>query len=359
MLVKETGLAISPVVALSYLALTNDPIIERYKPAVWIVIALLIAVLLKDSAGTLVPGVLKKPLDAIEFFQNQGLGLFCAALIVPQLHAKVASLLAQQPSLTSFFHGGSGPYLLAATGIDTQALLHVVTLPLSIAIYVAVWLLSNTINALTLVSPFSTVDAALKSIKVVGLTALAGLAAIHPLLGALLSLAIIVIAFALSGWAFRLYHFGWVFAVDLLTRRHRRPEGEAKEWTVFLDHGVPKIPARTYGKLIPSASGDEIHFEYRPWLVLPRRSLALSLDKEAFELGRGLIHLTLRPRPGQPPSAPFFFLPPRYRGHEDRLALEWGIPVVDAGLRKGWKAAMQWIGASLPQRHGTAATPIP
>ena len=79
-LIKQTGTAISPVIGLSYLALTGDPSVEKYKPWIWFVLVLLGAVLLKDVGGTFVPGVLKKPLDAVEFFQNQGLGALCAGL---------------------------------------------------------------------------------------------------------------------------------------------------------------------------------------------------------------------------------------------------------------------------------------
>ena len=67
-LIKQTGTGISPVIGLSYFLLTGDPSVEKYKPWIWGVLVLLGAVLLKDVGGTFVPGVLKKPLDAVELF---------------------------------------------------------------------------------------------------------------------------------------------------------------------------------------------------------------------------------------------------------------------------------------------------
>jgi hypothetical protein len=152
--------------------------------------------------------------------------------------------------------------------VGTEEILHLLTLPLSIAIFTAVWLLSNAINVLILLSPFSRVDACLKSVKVAGLALLAGMSALHLYLGEGLSVLIVLLAFYFSGKAFRLYHFGWIFAADLLTRKHKRFQPTSDHITAFLDQEIADVPARTYGKLAPIRESNTFQFTYRPWLVM-------------------------------------------------------------------------------------------
>ena len=140
-LLKQTGTGISPVIGLSYFLLTGDPSVEKYKPWIWGVLVLLGAVLLKDVGGTFVPGVLKKPLDAVELFQNQGLGVLCAALLVPDFHQKLFAVMERHVPAVEWVGGGGGQFILAAAG--SEGVLHVLTLPLSITAFVAVWLLSK------------------------------------------------------------------------------------------------------------------------------------------------------------------------------------------------------------------------
>ena len=190
-LVKETSVAISPVIGLSYLLLTGDKSVEDLKPGIWVVIVLLGATLLKDVGGTFVPGILKKPLDALDFFQNQGLGAVCAALFVPDLYQSLYAILESMPSQAD----PNSPILAASAAGSGSNMLELLAMPLSIACFLAVWLLSNCINVLILMSPFSTVDICLKGVKVTALGAIAGLSAVDPLIGAGLSVLIILFAF--------------------------------------------------------------------------------------------------------------------------------------------------------------------
>lgn len=339
-LIKQTGTAISPVIGLSYLALNGDPSVEQYKPWIWGVLVLLALVLVKDVAGTFVPGILKKPLDAVEFFQNQGLGALCAALLVPDLHSKLYAVVESQVPLTQWASSGGGGFFLAAAG--SEGILHILTLPLSIVTFAAVWLLSNTINALVMLSPFSLVDACLKSIKVFGLALLAGLSAIHPYAGAVLSILIVLVALYLSGKAFRLYHFGWVFAWDLLTRKHKRYQVSPDYLMAFLDQELAEVPARTYGKLSRDSDTGLFHFSYRPWLVLPAKTVGMSLGNQP-KVGLGVIHATIESTETDGDLNTYFHFTPCYRGHEEAISQYLGIESVEIGVRRGFKMALQWV----------------
>lgn len=351
-LIKQTGTGISPVIGLSYFLLTGDPAVEKYKPWIWGVLVLLGAVLLKDVGGTFVPGVLKKPLDAVELFQNQGLGVLCAALLVPDFHQKLYAVMERHVPAVEWVGGGGGQFILAAAG--SEGVLHFLTLPLSITVFVAVWLLSNAINALILLSPFSLVDACLKSIKVVGLSLLAGLSAIYPYAGAALSLVIVVVALCLAGKAFRLYHFGMIFAWDILTRRHKRFEPHSEHVMVFLDQELAEVPARTYGRLSPDPTPGQWRFTYRPWLVLPQSSVVISLDPRP-KLGRGIVHATIEMSEDDGNLDTYFHLSPRCRGHEQTIGERLELEVVDIGLRRGFAVACRWIKAAFRKTRAVAA----
>ena len=351
-LIKQTGTGISPVIGLSYLVLTGDPAVEKYKPWIWGVLVLLGAVLLKDVGGTFVPGVLKKPLDAVEFFQNQGLGALCAALLVPGLHQKLYAVMERHVPAAEWAGGGGGPFILAAAG--SEGVLHILTLPLSIAVFAAVWLLSNAINALILLSPFSLVDACLKSIKAVGLALLAGLSAIHPFAGAALSLVIVLVALLLAGKAFRLYHFGMIFAWDILTRKHKRFQPHPEHITVFLDQELADVPARTYGRLSPDPTPGLWRFSYRPWLVLPESSVVIPLEPRP-KVGRGIVHATIEMSESDGDLDTYFHLSPRYRGHEHTVGERLELEVVDVGLRRGFALACRWIKSAFRKKQAGVA----
>lgn len=332
-LIKETGVAISPVIGLSYLALTRDSSVEKFQPYLWIVIVLMVAVILKDTGGPFVPGLLKKPLDALEFLQNQGLAVFCLSLLVPELHAKLFAVVDHHFPAAEWAGGGQPPFFLAATALEN--FVHILTLPLSMAIFAAVWLLSNTINALILLSPFSLVDTALKSIKAAALAALAALTALHPYLGAAFSCLLILLAFYLSGWALRLYRYAWILVTDLLLQRHCDFDPPNTHVQAFLNQTHSGVPSRTYGKLSAARNGQGFSFTYHLWLIGPRRTVNVDLTKNVQALNRGLIHPSIQSTDEKGKCRSFWVFPPRYRGHEDRLASQLGLKVDDAALPEG------------------------
>jgi hypothetical protein len=219
-------------------------------------------------------------------------------------------------------------------------LINVLTVPLAVAAFVVVWMVSHVIHVLILVSPFTTVDTALKSVRLFLLSTVAGTAFVNPYVGAVWSLLIIFICWFLAGWAFRLMVFGAVFSWDFATSRKARFRLEPEANWVFTAREIDRTPVRTYGRLSRGARG-ELVLSYRPWLIGPRRDLAL--PPGTYVVGRGLICSEVWQLEGEI-VWPVITLPPRYRTHEEELSSIYLLGGVrDVGVVKGFKAFWQWL----------------
>jgi hypothetical protein len=105
---------------------------------------------------------------------------------------------------------------------------------------------------------------------------------------------------------------------------------------MFLSRKIEKVPARTYGRLSRDDKGNLI-LKYRPWLVLPERSLALPPAR--YAIGKAIFYLDIHEVEGEKTRAALI-LPPRYRDHEEELVRIYSLDGVHpAGLRAAW----QWI----------------
>ena len=199
-----------------------------------------------------------------------------------------------------------------------------------------VFLASNAINILILLSPFTTVDAALKSFRLAILGTVAGSAWMNPWFGAAWALIIVLISYFIAGWSFRLSHFGMVFVWDVITFRRKRFTPDTAENKLFLWRKINKVPARTYGRLKRDDKGNFV-LTYRPWLVLPVRTVVLPEGK--YAVGNAVFWQSFQRVEGDD-SENIVLLPPRYRGHEEELVKVYGLTGVrEAGLRRAWK----WI----------------
>ena len=199
--------------------------------------------------------------------------------------------------------------------------------------FAVVWMASHAINVLILLSPWGAIDAALKGMRT-GLLGLLTLSAtINPWLGAALSLAVIVVAWLVGGWAFRLTFFGPVFCRDFFTQRRTRFTPKENDNKMFAGGNLPGVPPRTYGRLALRTAGG-LDFYYRPWLVMPERSAVVPADKGDLTVGKGLFFSSISANDRDT----LFLLPPRYQGHEETLARAYlmGGGVRAAGLRKAW-----------------------
>ena len=300
-------------------------------PLFWVPAFLLVlACFVKDTAGVALPTALKKPFDVAETVEHKISGLVATGAFVPIM----VNIIHEANST-----GGQPTLSLSALGLaamDFHWLYNVLVTPIAMIAFFIVFLASNAINILILLSPFTTVDAALKTFRTTILASVTVSAFANPWLGAAWALIIIVISYFIAGWSFRLSHFGLVFIWDICTFRKSRFKPDPKANKIYLSRKINKVPARTYGKLLRDEQGRLI-VNYRPWLVLPQRTLVLPEGK--YEAGRGLFYSEILRVEGDSAKT-LILLPPRYRGHEEEIAKIYGF----AGVRAvGILAAWAWF----------------
>jgi hypothetical protein len=346
-----TGLAISPLLGTAaygaYQYVTADAAAREQLPwyaqmKFWLPALLIVgACAAKDVLGAAVPPGLKKPLDVLETFENKITGLVVAGAVVPITMGTVAdAILAWQGGADPALHGTG----LAAIQLGAAAggsFLSLLTIPFGVAVFAVVWMAAHAINVLILLSPWGAIDAVLKSARtgLLGLVALT--ATINPWVGAALSLVVIVVAYFVAGWSFRLTVFGSVFCWDFLTGRSGRSRPKENDNRMFAGGNLPGVPARTYGRLVERSSG-ALEFFYRPWLVLAERRV--TVPARPMLVGRGLFLSGIATEAGDT----LFLLPPRYRGHEEELVRIYKFTggVQPAGLRKAWSLLRELFGGA-------------
>jgi hypothetical protein len=335
-----TGVAISPLLGVGavgcyqYLHAQGDPdkiakLPWFANPLFWVpALLLVLACVIKDSAGLALPTALKKPFDVAETVEHKISGLVATGAFVPIM----VNIIHEANST-----GGQPTLSLSSLGlavIDWHHIFYdILITPIAMVAFFIVFLASNAINILILLSPFSTVDAALKLFRTSILASVAASAWVNPWLGAVWALVIIAISYFISGWSFRLSHFGLTFIWDLFTFRKNRFRPDAKANWLFLSRKINRVPARTYGKLSRNENG-ELILDYRPWLVLPRRTLVLPAGN--YAAGRGLFYSEILRVEGDS-ARTMILLPPRYRGHEAEVAAIYNFTGVrDVGIRAAW-----------------------
>lgn len=295
-------------------------------------------VAVKDSLGAVVPPGWKKPLDVLETIENKASGLVAAGAVVPLTMNTVSKMIiAEMPEAPNKVNHGLAMLHLGA--IDFSWLLNILTVPFGIAVFAVVWMASHAINVLILLSPWGAIDAALKGMR----TALLGLititATMNPWISAGLSLVVILIAFLVAGWSFRLTVFGTFFSWDFFSLRRTRYKMKENDNKMFAGGNLPEVPVRTYGKLRKTESG--VTFSYKPWMVMPEKTAEVPSD--GLAVGKGFFLSTVQ----SGAEDTFFILPPRYSGYEESLAKTYGmVGVKPAGLRKAWGAMKELFGGS-------------
>ncbi len=333
-----TGVAISPLLGVSavgawkyYHAGTPQ---QRARlpwfaqPWFWIPAFVLVgACFLKDTVGAAAPRVLKKPLDLADAIEHKISGLVATGAFVPLVVAVFPTAPTEAARL------GSTGFLAA---IDLSWLGNGILVPVAMLAFFFVFLASNAINILILLSPFAAVDTALKGFRLLVLATIPATAFANPWLGAAWALILIGIAYLIAGWSFRLSHFGLVFIWDIVTLRSRRFRPDPSANRMLLARAINRVPARTYGTLRRDETG-RLVLQYRPWLVLPRRELILPAGR--YHIAKGLFYSQII-RAEDRRNTALMLLPPRYRGHEAALVSIYGLADVrDSGLR----AAFAWL----------------
>jgi MFS family permease len=349
-----TGIAISPLLgtagygAYQWSAAKDEAARAKLpwyaQPSFWLPALLIVGVCaLKDSFGAAVPPGLKKPLDVLETVENKFSGLVAAGAVVPFAIDTVTKLVfdggamaARAPELVP-----SGVAAIQLAAVDFTWLLNLLTVPFGVAIFLLVWLGSHAINVLILLSPWGAIDAALKAARtaLLGLVTLAS--TLDPWVGAVLSLAVIVVAYFVAGWSFRLTVFGGVFCWDFITGKKKKFVPAENDNAMFAGGGFAGVPIRTYGRLVQRTGGG-LEFVYRPWLVLPPRVARVPAEPKQLAVGEGALFSDIV----DDAERTLFSLPPRYRGHEATVARAYlmGGGVKPAGLRKAWGALRELLG---------------
>jgi len=342
-----TGVAVSPLLGVSVIgawtwwraeAEMRDKLPWYCQPLAWgIGLGLIALCLMKDVIGTVVPAIAKKPLDWLELFENKASALMASTAFVPL----VAIAMSQVDRIQR--EAASGVAMLPMASIADSAL-HTpwVTVPLAVAAFGIVWLSSHAINVLIAFSPFGLVDTGLKLLKLGILAVVAASAAIHPWLGAAVALVLIAIGALMAGWSLRLMIFGMLMGRDLILDRRASAEEAKQGAKAFLARRTSGVPVRTRGVVVLDELGRP-RFEWRSWLLGPKRSL--SLDESSLVMCKGLVNPSLAQR-ADAESRPrsILVLLPRYRGVEEALATHLGCrEVIDNALVRGFRAAKQWF----------------
>jgi hypothetical protein len=310
-------------------------------PWFWVPALLLVAAcFVKDSAGVAMPAVLKKPFDVAETIEHKISGLVATGAFVP-----IAAAI---------FHSsngsGDGAGLSAAglAAIDLSWLYNSLMVPVAMAAFFIVFLASNAINILILLSPFTVFDAALKAFRTAIIASIVVSSWANPWLGAAWALVIIAFCYLIAGWSFRLSHFGLVFVWDFVTRRCNRFTPDLTANKMFLGRKLAKVPARSYGKLSRDEKG-RLVLNYRPWLVLPARTL--TLPEAQYAVGKGAFFSEIFQLDGDSERIALL-LPPRYRSHEEQLVAIYNfVDVRPTGLHAVW----QWVKSLFGGKTPTAA----
>jgi hypothetical protein len=338
-----TGVAISPLMGVGVVgaweffhARTPEQKAKLHwfaDPLFWAPALLLVAAcFVKDSAGVVLPPLLKKPFDVAETIEHKISGLVATGAFVP-----IAA---------SIFHAsgtGDGASLSAAgfAMIDLSWLYNALMVPVAMAAFFIVFLASNAINILILLSPFGVVDAALKAFRTSIIASIAVSSWANPWIGAAWALIIILLSWLIAGWSFRLSHFGLAFIWDFVTGRSSRFKPDPTANKMFLGRKIEKVPARTYGKLSRDDNGNLV-LRYRPWLVLAERTLTLPATK--YAAGKGVFFSEILQLDGDNARIALL-LPPRYRGHEYELVAIYGLTDVrDTGLLAAWSWFKSMLG---------------
>jgi hypothetical protein len=351
---QVTGIAISPLLgvggvgAWQYFRASTPEEKARLpwfaKVEFWLPALLLVGVCaFKDTIATMVPPGWKKPLDVAETLENKISGLVAAGAVIPSLVALGSQFIMHATAIepAPVVAGGFG--LLPLAAFDLSWLLTLLMVPLSVAVFAVVWVVGHAINVLILLSPWAGLDAALKAMRTSVLALVAGTAYIDPVVGATLSVVIILLAWLMAGWAFRLMIFGSIFSWDFFTLRRRRFQLLADGNKLFTGREIAGTPPRTYGQLWQEADG-RLLFRFRPWMVLPERTV--EVPREGLVVGKGVFYsevLGFEARADR--NTTLLLLPPRYVGHEELFARTYHINgTCDVGLRRVWSWLREALG---------------
>ncbi|WP_035612396.1 hypothetical protein [Haloferula sp. BvORR071] len=358
-----TGVAISPLLGVSAVGAWRywhtDPAARAdlpwfCQPWAWgCGLALLALCFLKDSLGTAMPGVLKKPFDMVELFENKASALVASAAFVPFVaNDMMQHFKAEHPEAAGTAVPAAAVSLFGQSFATIDFLWLIV--PISIFAFLLVWICSHAINVLIILSPFSTLDALLKLVRSSVLASVVLMYVVAPWLAALACLVIIALAAWLAPSAMRLAIFGSRFAADILLPGRGRRRAAPESPHAFTLGRLGDLPARTGGRVVILDNGSAV-FRYRRMCFLEERSVPLPDGHKL--VAKGLLSPSLVQRKEADKETEILLFLPRYRGHEEMIAGRMKCNGVrDHALSRGFAAVKGWLKDVLRSSKRIAST---
>lgn len=339
-----TGVAISPLLGVSSVGAwrywktpeaARDSLPWYAQPWAWGTgFGLLALCFLKDSLGTAVPGLLKKPFDMVELFENKASALVASGAFVPLVAQEMVTHLQAERAIA--VPSGSITGLNFAM-VDATWLM----VPAAVIAFLLVFICSHAINVLIILSPFSTLDALLKLMRTGVLASVGLIYFIAPWLAAILCLGIIALAAWLAPSAMRLAIFGARYAGDILLPGRGKSRATPERPHAFSLGRISGVPPRTGGRVELLENGSAV-FRYRRWCVLDE--CTVPLPEGSCHVEKGLFSPSLVHRAGETDESKMFVFLPRYRGHEEKLVQHLKLHGVrEHSLVRGFAAVKAWI----------------
>jgi hypothetical protein len=356
-----TGVALSPLVGLVVVGgIEHYKATKEGKPVRWyfsfwfmgVIVAVLALITLKDTIGELAP-FFKKPLDALDFVQHKFSGIIAFAIVAPGLVLSILEPVGQtvsyileliNPVAAAWAAGPGSTAVSGPVGIVLMAAI-VISAVIAALFFLTVWLAGGAVETLILFAPVPFVGLILRGFRlsIFGLLMLG--AVISPVIGIFFSLVILYISYRILGWSFRLGVFGWVIALDTLGGRHHHIHiDRERHVAAFASSAVKGVRNRTYGRLVKE--GKSLAFEYRRFAVLTRRRVTVAESPAHLGIARGsLFPSVIGTKHDHKRPTTLFWLPPRYRGHEQETAKLLGLSpeIHDQRFRKHLRDAWRWI----------------
>lgn len=349
-----TGVAISPLLGVSSVgawrywkapAASRASLPWYAQPWAWGTGFLLLTLcLLKDSLGTLLPGILKKPFDMVELFENKVSALIASGAFVPLVAMEMAKHLQTERAVEVPTASLAG---LSFVTLDFAWLM----VPAAVIAFLLVWICSHAINVLIILSPFSTLDALLKIARTLLLAFVGVIYLIAPWVAAVFCLLIIAVAAWLAPSAMRLAIFGAAYAADILLPWRGRKRATPDRPHAFTLGRVAGLPPRTGGRMILRGDGTTV-FLYRRWCILDERSTPL--PGGPLQVQKGLFSPSLVLQSGEQGESKLLLFLPRYRGHEVRIAKHLNFHgVQEHPISRNFAAVKQWLKAMLQGKNSS------
>ena len=357
-LAEMSGEAVSPLFSLTVIGwFHNRCTPEQYKellPSYYqsdfliVTFVLLVALAFKDTILSPL-GPLKKPFDAL----GELLHLISASIALPiaLIHFSDGVAIPVAESMASI----SNWIFPVAYATDTNSLMassgmflilgKIIGTALGLVLFSAMWTLGNIIEVLIFFSPIPFVDTLLSGIRTCLTAILLFFAYLHPILGAILALAIIFLSIRMFGWSFRFLAFGFVYCADVFCRKWRNLKIDNKGILAFSGAGVSKIKTRSLGRIYPG--NKNAIFAYYPFLILPKKRIAVATNysQNKTRIAREWVApIILSGDATSGKNTTLFRLPPRYRKHEASVGTYLNLPLTQEGRINRKRGLFAWIG---------------